>query len=52
MQITAKKKREEIIKQKKEVEAEQQQQRDLEHMKRGLMLKEQVQQLKQDKEEQ
>lgn len=43
MQITAKKKREEIIKQKKEVEAEQQQQRDLEHMKRGLMLKEQVQ---------
>lgn len=51
LSILAKKKREESIKAKKDVEVEQKQQRDIEFMKRGLMLKEQVKQLKEIKEE-
>jgi len=51
LSIVSKKKREDTIKAKKDAEIEQKQQRDIEHMKRGLMLKEQVKQLKEVKEE-
>ena len=51
LSILAKKKRDESIKAKKDIEIELKQQRDLEHLKRGLMLKEQVKQLKEIKEE-
>lgn len=49
--MITKKKREESLKIKKEAEIELKQQRDLEFMKRGLMLKEQVKLLKEVKEE-